>query len=135
MLNKIFKNHFKLITKTVDRFIQVIMLMLWIANLLSLSLSFQNTDSFSSHSDVPIHTLIDYDLTAPEKLYHLQNETKRITENLKVQPLGNLNLAVLSKTDLHHKTSHAISTEDDTALLSYILIETTNPRSPPASFI
>lgn len=131
----IYIKFFKILRNYAFRLIQVIMLCLWFANLLTCSLIYQNTYTLSSRSDIPLHTLIDYDLTSPEKLYNFQNETKRITENLKVQPLFNLNLAILSMTDLHYKSLYAILKIDETTVLSYVFIETKNPRSPPFSFI
>lgn len=126
---------FKVLRNSASRFIQVIILNLWFTNLLTCSLIYQNTYTLSSTSDIPVHTLINYDLTSPEKLFYFQNETKRITENLKVQPLFNLNLSVLSKTDSHQKKLSEISNADDRTILSFVFIETTNPRSPPYSFI
>lgn len=132
---KIYRKFFKIFRNYASRLIQVIMLCLWFANLLTCSLIYQNTYTLSTTSDIPVHTLINYDLTSPEKLYNLQNETKRIAENLKVQPLFNLNHAILSKTDLYHKCSYAILEMDESTFLSFVFIETTNPRSPPYSFI
>lgn len=131
---KVHTKFFKVLRNTASRLIQVIILCLWFTNLLTCSLIYQNAYTLSPTSDIPAHTLINYDLTSPEKLFYLQNETKRVTENLKVQPLFNLNIAVLLKTDLNHKTFAEILTRDDRTLLSFVFIETTNPRSPPFSF-
>lgn len=126
---------FKVFRNSASSLIQVFILSLWFTNLLTCSLMYQNAYTLSSTSDIPVHTLINYDLTSPEKLFYFQNETKRITENLKVQPLYNLNLAVLLKTDSHQKRLSEISTVDDRIILSFVFTETTNPRSPPYSFI
>ncbi len=129
----IHRKFFTFFKNSASRLIQVIILCLWFTNLLTCSFVYQNTYQLSSTSDIPVHTLINYDLTSPEKLFYFQNETKRISENLKVQPLFNLNLAVLLKTDLHQKRFAAISTWDDRDILLFVFIETTNPRSPPTS--
>lgn len=130
---KAHRKFFNVFRISTSRLIQIFILTLWFTNLLTCSLMYQNTYTFSSTFDIPVHTLINYDLTSPEKLFYFHNETKRINENLKVQPLFNLNPAVLLKTDSHQKRLSEISTEDDRAMLSFVFIETTNPRSPPAS--
>jgi len=132
---KVHRKFLKVFRNSASRLIQLFILCLWFTNLLTCSLIYQNAYTLSSTSDIPVHTLINYDLTSPEKLFYFQNETKRITENLKVQPLFNLNLAVLIKTDLFQKKFGEISTADDRTILSFVFIETTNPRSPPYSFI
>lgn len=131
----IHRKFLKVFRNSASRLIQIFILNLWFTNLLTCSLIYQNAYTLSSTSDLPAHTLINYDLTSPEKLFYLQNETKRITENLKVQPLFNLNLSELLKTDLHQRRLSEISTADDRTILSFVFIETTNPRSPPYSFI
>lgn len=131
----IHRKFLKVFRYSASRLIQVIILCLWFTNLLTCSLIYQNAYTLSSTTDIPVHTLINYDLTSPEKLFYFQNETKRITENLKVQSLFNLNLAVLLKTDLHQKKFAEISTSEDRPILLFVFIETTNPRSPPYTFI
>jgi len=82
---------------------------------------------------VPVHTLIDSDLTSPGKLFFLQNETLRITEILKVQPYHNLSIALLVKAGFKQKVTSEIPSPADTIFFHYVFIETTNPRSPPPS--
>jgi hypothetical protein len=130
-----FKKYFKLVRTSARKLFQVIILCLWILTLLARLLIHQNDYTLSSSSDLPAHTLIDYDLISPEKLFYLQNETERITENLKVQSVDYFYGSLLLKNNSHYRRTCEISAGDRRIFSFYVFIETTNPRSPPTSFI
>lgn len=113
--------------------LRVILLVVWSLNFLTSSFIYSKTDVLTETGDIPVHTLIDSDLTSPGKLFLIQNETLRITEILKVQPYYNLNIALIVKADFRQKVTSEIPSPADTILLLYVFIETTNSRGPPTS--
>lgn len=135
MLKSLFNIYLYHTKLSATKSLRSIFLVFWLLNFLTSSFIYSKTDILTETGKIPVHTLIDSDLTSPGKLFFIQNETLRITESLKVQPLFSLNLAVLSKTDLHHKSPAEISTANNRNFLFFVFIETTNPRSPPHSLI
>lgn len=115
------------------KLLRVILLVAWLLNFLAGSFISSKTDILSETGDVPVHTLVDSDLTSPGKLFFIQNETLRITEILKVQPYHNLSIALLVKAGFKQKVTSEIPSPADTIFSLYVFIETTNPRSPPSS--
>jgi len=109
------------------------LLVLSLLNILTSSFIYSKSDVLTDKGDIPVHTLIDSDLTSPGKLFVIKNETLRITENLKAQPLHLMNAALLLKKDLQKKYLSEIFTSENKILLSYVFIESTQPRSPPSS--
>jgi len=128
-----FNKYFNCINISASKLLRVILLVFWLLNFLTSSFIYSKTDILSATGDVPVHTLIDSDLTSPGKLFFLQNETLRITEILKVQPYHNLSIALLVKAGFKQKVTSEIPSPADTIFLLYVFIETTNPRSPPTS--
>lgn len=115
------------------KFLRTILLVLSLLNFLTSSFIYSKSDVLTDKGDIPVQTFIDSDLTSPGKLFVIQNETLRINENLKVQPLHLMNAALLLKTDLQKKYFSEILTSEDRIFLSYVFIESTQPRSPPLS--
>jgi hypothetical protein len=113
--------------------LRTILLVIWSLNFLTSSFIYSKTDVLTETGDIPVHTLIDSDLTSPGKLFFIQNETLRITEILKVQPYHNLNIAILVKAGFKQKVTANIPRPADRISLLYIFIETRIPRSPPSS--
>jgi len=128
-----FNKYFNCINISASKLLRVILLVFWLLNFLTSSFIYSKTDILSATGDVPVHTLIDSDLTSPGKLFFLQNETLRITEILKVQPYHNLSIALLVKAGFKQKVTSEIPSPADTIFFHYVFIETTNPRSPPPS--
>ena len=129
-LFSIYLQHIKL---SAAKSLRTILLVVWLLNLLTSSFIYSKTYALTETGDIPVHTLIDSDLTSPGKLFFIQNETLRITEILKVQPYHNLNIAILVKAGFKQKVTVEIPSPADTIFLLYVFIETTNPRSPPTS--
>jgi hypothetical protein len=115
------------------KLLRLILLVFWLLNFLTSSLIYSKTDVLTETNDIPVHSLIDSDLTSPGKLFCLQNETLRIIENLKVQPYYDLNTVLLVKSGNKDRLSSEIPDPEDNISLVYVFIETTNPRSPPTS--
>jgi hypothetical protein len=113
--------------------LRTILLGFWLLNFLTSSFIYSKTEILAETGKIPVHTLIDSDLTSPRKLFLIQNETLRITEILKVQPYYNLNIAFLVKAGFKQKVNSEIPSPADTIFLLYVFIEITNPRSPPTS--
>lgn len=113
--------------------LRTILLGFLLLNFLTSSFIYSKTDVLTETGDIPVHTLIDSDLTSPGKLFVVQNETLRIAEILKVQPYHNLNIAILVKAGFKQKVASEIPSPADTIFLLYVFIETSNPRSPPHS--
>jgi len=128
-----FNKYFNCINISARKLLRIILLVFWLLNFLTSSFIYSKTDILSATGDVPVHTLIDSDLTSPGKLFFLQNETLRITEILKVQPYHNLSIALLVKAGFKQKVTSEIPSPADTIFFHYVFIETTNPRSPPPS--
>jgi len=128
-----FNKYFNCINISASKLLRVILLVFWLLNFLTSSFIYSKTDILSATGDVPVHTLVDSDLTSPGKLFFIQNETLRITEILKVQPYYNLNIAILVNAGFKQKVTSEIPSPADTIFLLYVFIETTNPRSPPTS--
>jgi len=128
-----FNKYFNCINISASKLLRVILLVFWLLNFLTSSFIYSKTDILSATGDVPVHTLIDSDLTSPGKLFFLQNETLRITEILKVQPYHNLSIALLVKAGFKQKVTSEIPSPADIIFFHYVFIETTNPRSPPPS--
>lgn len=128
-----FNKYFNCIKLSAGKLLRVILLIFWLLNVLTSSFIYSKTDILSETSDVPVHTLIDSDLTSPGKLFFIQNETLRITEILKVQPYHNLSIALLVKAGFKQKVTSEIPSPADIIFFHYVFIETTNPRSPPPS--
>ena len=128
-----FNKYFNCIKLSAGKLLRVILLIFWLLNFLTSSFIYSKTDVLTETGDIPVHTLIDSDLTSPGKFFYLQNETLRITEILKVQPYHNLNITILVKAGFKQKVTSEIPSLADTIFLLYVFIETTNPRSPPSS--
>jgi len=115
------------------KLLRVILLVFWLLNFLASSFISSKTDVLTETGDIPVHTLVDSDLTSPGKLFFIHNETLRITEILKVQPYHNLNIALLVNAGFKQKVTSEIPSPADIIFFHYVFIETTNPRSPPSS--
>lgn len=113
--------------------LRTILLIVWLLNFLASSVIYVKANVLTETGEIPVHTLIDSDLTSPGKLFLIQNETLRVTEILKVQPYNNLNITLLVKADPKQKFTFEIPRPADRISLLYVFIEFTNPRSPPYS--
>lgn len=133
MLKSLFSFYLHSIRLSAAKSLRTTLLVLWLFNLLTSSFIYSKTDVLTETGDIPVHTLIDSDLTSPGKLFFIQNETLRITEILKVQPYHNLNIALLVKAGFKQKVTSEIPSPADTIFLLHVFIETTIPRSPPSS--
>ncbi len=133
MSKSLFNINLDCINLSATKSLRTIFLVFWLLNFLTSSFIYSKTDVLTETGKIPVHTLIDSDLTSPGKLFFIQNETLRITEILKVQPYHNLNIALLVMAGFKQKVTSEIPSPADTIFLLYVFIETTNPRSPPPS--
>ena len=133
MLKSFYTVYLNSIRLSAAKSLRIILLVIWLLNFLAGSFIYSKAEVLTETGDIPVHTLIDSDLTSPGKLFFIQNETLRITEILKVQPYYNLNIAILVKAGFKQKVTSEIPSPADIIFLLYVFIETTNPRSPPSS--
>lgn len=113
----------------------MILLVFWQLNFLINSLLSSSKIELTEPSPLPIHFLHESDLTSPEKIFLIQNETLRIAETIKVKAFDFFNIGHLIETGLNPGSSCKISVNDEKDSSPFVFIELTNPRSPPSSLI